>query len=263
MSVNLVQSASEGQQFWASIDSKGHVHFDENHFLSTLVRSFLSFTGLRNYDLAKVLPKLQKAPHNPTQASNVNFLFEKLAKKAGLSTSDFEHLKLLSHHYRAPKIYDWEQTETLRTFVEESVGNKTLNQSIKKFMSFTNDDSVIHRKALKAILTFSYKTGQTQALEKAVEKVRVIEPRLIKAGITEKLRPYQKLTHKDLIVMEDMAKLVPILRDFKKMGLCRSKAKPLSQLASKIHTVSNFTRRVQNIAERQVPHAKIGEPLLA
>jgi len=250
MGISLDQSYASGQKIWAYVDSKQNIQFEQNHFFSRIVRAFCSLTGWRSYDLAKVLPAMQKMPSTSQQQSNINFVLEKLVKRSGLSASDLEVLKSLSSSSVPP--------EKARNFIEKSIGNKALNQAVLTLRSQLKDDSLVDRKMLQTIATFSHKTKSLENLDRAVEKVKHIQPMLRKKGMVGTLSPEQKLTHRDLIVIEDMSKLVPILQKFKKMGLYQSKEQPLGALASKIHRVSNFTNQVHNIAERQAPHAKSG-----
>lgn len=249
-SIMGILAATDSQKAWAYVDSDKQIHFEQNHFLSRVVRALFSLLGLRNYDLSAVLPALQAMPNSPDQTANVKYVFEKLASRSGLSTSDLAHLKTLCSKTPA--------TKETRRFVEGSIGNQKLNKALIAFRSQLQDDSLIDRKMLATLDTFSYKTRPTAALDQALKKVKKIQPMLRKQGVEGTLKEEEKLTHCDLIVMEDMAKLAPMMRQFKKMGLTSSKDTPLGALARKINRTANFVNQVHNIAERQAPHSKGG-----
>ncbi|MCP5489862.1 MAG: hypothetical protein H7A42_01945 [Chlamydiales bacterium] len=67
--------------------------------------------GLRNYDLATILPAIQAIPTSLEQTANVKYVFEKLAKRSGLTSSDLNHLKELSSNTKI--------TEENRKFVRK------------------------------------------------------------------------------------------------------------------------------------------------
>ncbi|WP_420421129.1 hypothetical protein [Simkania sp.] len=245
-----ILSATDSQKAWAYVDTQNQVHFEQNHFLNRAVRALFSLIGLRNYDLAAVLPAMQAIPTSSEKTANIKYIFEKLAKRSGLTSSDLVHLKALSSG-ASP-------TGETRQFIEGTIGNQKLNQALISFRSQLHDDSLIDRKVLDTLATFSYKTRPVAAFEHAFEKVKKIQPMLRKGGMEGTLQETEKLTHKDLIVMEDMAKLTPIVRQFKAMGINLSKDTPLGALSRKINRTANFINQVHNIAERQAPHSKGG-----
>lgn len=245
-----ILSTTNGHKTWAYVDTQNQVYIEQDHFFSPAIRTLFSMIGLRNYDLATILPAIQTIPTSLEQTANVKYVFEKLAKRSGLTSSDLNHLKELSSNTKI--------TEETRKFVENSIGNQRLNKALISFRSQLHDDSLIDRKVLDTLATFSYKTRPAAAFEQAFEKVKKIQPMLRKQGMEGALHESEKLTHRDLIVIEDMAKLAPIISQFKKRGIPLSKDTPLGTLSRKINRTENFINQVHNIAERQAPHSKGG-----
>lgn len=234
---------------------KGEVHFELNHFLNRLLRILPTAFGFRSYDIQKVLPAMQKMEPGRENVSNVEYLVSKLAKKAGLSQSDYENLKVLSRHYANPSscvYYSHQEQISLVKFLEGSLGNKRLNQSIRTFAKQIGDDSVIHRKALSTMMQMTYRTRSMKALSQVAQKIQRISP-----FITSTV-PFEKLTLRELIVMEEGEKLLPFFKVFDQMRLEFSHRSPLKELKQDIRIISDFTQKVQAIAEQQAPHAQAG-----
>lgn len=258
-SPNLALSANHGQKIFVYLDSKGAIQFEQDRFLNCLKRAITFLLGFRNYDLAQVLPAMQKMEASSQNAVNIRFLFR---KKTGLSTFDLQNLELLSRFYDPSKqcVYRWEESQSLFKFIEGSIGNQKLNRAVKKLMALTakSSETLIHHKALETILYFSYKTTFCKSLNQAVQKIEKIRPKLTKKGMIASLKKQEKLTRHELITMENAEKILPILREFKMMKLPQTKNCPLATLTRATHIISNFTKQVQNIAQRQAPHAKSG-----
>lgn len=253
--VSVVSSNSSKHYYF--LDSKKNICVENLSFFERIVRFVTSFFHIRNYNLTSVLSVLEKESKKNEEL--IEKIKRKIAKGSNLDELQYENLSLINSYYNAKKIFTYSEVISLKKFIVSSLGNKKLNKSIKKFnLHLTPTSQKIYKKTINLLLAISYKAKDLKSFDRAFKKIQVIDSYLKDDGtLSCKLTKKQKLNHRELLHLEEKAKLKEVFDEIGKMGLLFNN-KPLEELQQKIKKCFDFVGKIQDIAHRQAPHKKSG-----
>ncbi len=245
------------------LDKNKNLHLDKNSLYERVIRVFLSFLGLRNYDLTSIITVAEKKPLkdrlNHCHGYSVEDLTERLARKAHLSAFEYQNVCLLNNFYNASgkKRFSKIEKKSISEFIEKGFANKNLNKKLENFYKRLPESlRKSHEKSLITMLSYSYKTRNVSLFTKAYKKLSKIDPLISKKGIKNDLSKNEKLTLQEVFNIEKTASLASIFKDFNSMKIrLPSKIKEPSE---KVIQSAKFIDKIQTIAEKQSPHKKSG-----
>ncbi len=221
---------------------------------SWIMRTYYSLKGMRDYNLAPIFKAVQSQTEGQFRDENLQFLSEKLTKKVGFKTEHLEGVKLLSSalNGEAPEV------DRLNKFFEAISGNKKFNEAIAQAIDLGVTLSGVNKEALEILRTFSFKMKKHEEFSKAYQKVVRIQSKMKKDSVPKELSSEEKLTLKELNMLETIAKMKPIALRLKKVGLTKNNKTFIGKMTRQINGTENFLSRIQNIIEKDPKRKESG-----
>lgn len=133
-------------------------------------------------------------------------IHEKNALKAlpddALSKNETRALEILTHKLAHGGQVEGRDSKRLRRFLDGAQGNLELNRRLIKYAD--SQQLIIYKEAVELILDLSYKIGQSGEYSKVMEKVRIIEQRILANQPTTQ---EERLSLKEVKKVESLARL--------------------------------------------------------
>lgn len=246
---NSITEYSETKNFnYLYLDGNGELGIDRNDsLLGMITRIVLSLFGVRDYNLQHIFPVAQKA----LSEREVHSLTVKLIKTLGMSLDDFENIQRLSAYYFNPKhTYSSQELHKLKNFIENAKGNLKINNACNLLLQMDTTLDRVHKRALKAIRTFSFETTKVEKLTDAFQKIEDLQTKLQKDGTLRKPMK-EKLSLLEMRELESVIQMAPVFRDLKKIGLTFKCQSEIGNIRRNINIANNTVHRLKKLISKE------------
>ena len=234
------------------LDHSGAIQEDlDQSFFGQISRIITSSLGLRDYDITHILPKMETLGED-----DQSYLSTKGAKHFGISSEQLVQIQKISAYYLSGKKLSPEDQNSIKLFLENSVGDLKLNGALNRLIQTNVPLYKVDRKALLHLRSFTFEAMKAEELTPAFQKVKELGKRLHaeREAIQEtgmlSSDLEQKLTLEEARELESVIQIAPSFRDFKAMGLRFQRQSRLGVLRRNILTADNVIRRTVNLMDR-------------